>query len=270
MAELVTLISKIPVEVIKTLKNEENKQSQDVNAANKEAGHEDNFENEDFSDLQALEDEVGGTITDLIQAAVDIILFDLSTPSTTKSFDVGSSNKMTERHWDLPDSQILPNFPDAQVRELQASNIKAPAKQERKKSMVLRSPYISKYGSDSKDAVDFDKEEKLKYALMAKLTVELSTQQDYAESIVVAKNENAIANIIQEFCMPAGLPWYMVDEVYIPINYDNGFYDKTEQTDRPSLEAYKGKITQQTGLVNEIPFDVDYVQNIPKQPSDSL
>ncbi|KAM3377559.1 hypothetical protein P3S68_009972 [Capsicum galapagoense] len=51
---------------------------------------------------------------------------------------------------------------------------------------------------------------------------------------------------------------------------DNGFYDKTERTNWPSLEAYKGKITQQTGLVNEIPFDVDYVQNILQQASDSL
>ncbi|KAM3220007.1 hypothetical protein P3L10_024538 [Capsicum annuum] len=51
---------------------------------------------------------------------------------------------------------------------------------------------------------------------------------------------------------------------------DNGFYDKIERTDWPSLEAYKGKITQQTGLVNEIPFDADYAQNIPQQASDSL
>ncbi|PHU26674.1 hypothetical protein BC332_05006 [Capsicum chinense] len=152
----------------------------------------------------------------------------------------------------------------------------------------------------------------------AELAVELSMQQDYAESIVVAKNEDAIANIIQGFYMPTGLPWYMVDEVYVPINCgkefhwvlavivlkerlirvydwqsskrkkeppieiqklavilstylsDNGFYDKTEQTDWPSLEAYKGKITQQTDLVNEIQFDVDYVQNIPQQAFDSL
>ncbi|PHT30440.1 hypothetical protein CQW23_29907 [Capsicum baccatum] len=118
--------------------------------------------------------------------------------------------------------------------------------------------------------------------------------------------------------MPAGLPWYMVDVVYVLINCgkefhwvlamivlkerlirvydslsskkkkeppieiqkfavilptylsDNDFYDKTERTDWPSLEAYKGKITQQFGLVNEIPFDVDYVQNIPQQAADSL
>ncbi|KAF3615168.1 hypothetical protein FXO38_35267 [Capsicum annuum] len=186
--------------------------------------------------------------------------------------DVGASSKMNERHWDLPDSQIPPDFHDAQ------------------------------YGSGSKNSIDFDKEEKLKYAfdgytvnqdlpnelmidysqwivvgllkthsakketdnhyrlnasrlgysqldfvvaypqsrnwfyLMseckkcwndekthtryypAESAVELSTQQDYVESIVVAKNEDSIANIIHGFCMSAGLPWYMVDEVYVPIN----------------------------------------------------
>ncbi|KAM3342103.1 hypothetical protein P3S68_027069 [Capsicum galapagoense] len=71
---------------------------------------------------------------------------------------------MTERHWDLPNSQIPPDFPDNQVRKLQASKEKAPAKRQRKKSRILRSPYISKYGFGSKDAGDFNKEEKLKYA----------------------------------------------------------------------------------------------------------
>ncbi|PHT82630.1 hypothetical protein T459_11073 [Capsicum annuum] len=287
-------------------------------------------------------DEVGGIITDSIQSAVDTLLFGLSTPSTTKSLDVGASNKMIERHWDLPDSQIPPDFPDAQVRELQASKSKAPAKRERKKSRVLRSPCISKYGSGSKDAVDIDKEEKLKYAfdgyninqdlpneLMIDYSqwiivgllkthsakkkskiqlgdnyrytttscffktyvekthtryypveppVDLSMQQDYAESIVVAKKEDIIANIIQAFCVPAGLPWYMVDEVYVSINCDKEFHwvlaviVLKERLIRvyDSLSTYKGKITQQTGLVNEIPFDVDYVQNIPQQASDSL
>ncbi|KAF3631947.1 hypothetical protein FXO37_27737, partial [Capsicum annuum] len=264
-------------------------------------------------DVEDLSDEVGGTVTDSIQAAVDIIFFGLSTPSTTKSLNVCASNKMTERHWDLLDRQITPDFPDAQVRQLQASKAKAPAKRETKMSRVLRSPYISKYGSGSKDAVDFDKEEKLKYAFDGKETnkhyqvnasrlgyrqldfvvahpqsknwfylmserktcwnnehldvifyylrkkskiqlgdnyrytmaiffsktyvekththyypaepaVELSMQQDYVESIVVAKNEDVIANIIHKFCMPAGLPWYMVDEIYISINCDKEFY----------------------------------------------
>ncbi|PHT53239.1 hypothetical protein CQW23_07701 [Capsicum baccatum] len=118
--------------------------------------------------------------------------------------------------------------------------------------------------------------------------------------------------------MSVGLPWYMVDEVYVPINCgkefhwvlivivlkkrlirvydslsskrkkeppieiqklvvmpptylsDNCFYEKTERTDWPTLEAYKGRLAQQTDFVNEIPFDVNYVQNIPQQASDSL
>ncbi|KAF3681903.1 hypothetical protein FXO37_02636 [Capsicum annuum] len=37
-----------------------------------------------------------------------------------------------------------------------------------------------------------------------------------------------------------------------------------ERTDWSTLEAYKGKLSQQTGLVNEIPFVVDYVQSIPQ------
>ncbi|KAM3397168.1 hypothetical protein P3S68_000680 [Capsicum galapagoense] len=264
IAELVTLISKIPTEVIKALKNEENKQSQedkideqqqsqedgsnkqerphkedmqgslndmevsrdeksnkqhileeqqllDMNAANKEAGREDDFENEDCSDLQALEDEimayeeersdeelgkkkisdvedlsdvnvtakedvnevnlknqestnvtdvqdeVGGTITDPIQAAVDTILFGLSTPSTTKSLDV-------------------------------ALKAKAPVKRERKKSIILRSPYISKYDFGSKDAVDFDKEKKLKYAFDGyNINLDLPNELmiDYSQCIAV-------------------------------------------------------------------------------------
>ncbi|KAF3657253.1 hypothetical protein T459_32032 [Capsicum annuum] len=378
-----------------------------MNLTAKEDVNEVKLKNQESTDVTDGQDEVGGKITDSIQAAVDTILFGLSTPSTTKSMDVGASSKMTERHWDLPDSQIPPDFPDAQVRELQASKANAPAKRERKKSRVLRLPYISKYGSSSKDSVDFDKEKKLKYAFDGKETgnhyrvnvsglgysqldfviaypqsknwfylmyerktcwndehldvifyhlrkkskiqlgdnyrytttrcffksyvekthtryypakpvVELSTQQDYTESIVVGKNEDSIANIIHGFCMPAGLSWYMVDEVYVPINCgkefywvltvivlkerlicvydslsskrkkephieiqklavmlptylsDNGFYDKTERTNWPALEVYKGKIAQQTGLVHEISFDVDYVQNILQQASNSL
>ncbi|KAM3200137.1 hypothetical protein P3L10_032498 [Capsicum annuum] len=88
----------------------------------------------------------------------------MSTPSTTKSLDVGTSNKMTESKWTLSNSQFPPDFPDAQVREREVTKAKAPAKRERKKSRVLRSPYITKYGSGSKDAGNSDKEEKLKYA----------------------------------------------------------------------------------------------------------
>ncbi|PHT41148.1 hypothetical protein CQW23_20002 [Capsicum baccatum] len=297
----------------------EEQQLLDMNAADKDAGREDNFENEDCSDLQALEDvnpttkedvievnlknqkstditdvqdEVGGIITDSIQSAVDILLFGLSTLSTTTSLDVGASNKMIERHWDHPDSHIPPDFSDAQVRELQASKSKAPAKREKKKSRVLRSPYISKYGSGSKDAVDIDKEEKLKKETDNHYRVNASglgyRQLDFVVVYPQSKNWfylmferktcwNDDERLIRVYDSLSSKrkkepPIEIQKLAVMLLTYlsDNDFYYKTERTDWLSLEAYKGKITQQTGLVNEIPFDVDYVQNIPQQAFDSL
>ncbi|PHU06363.1 hypothetical protein BC332_22852 [Capsicum chinense] len=46
----------------------------------------------------------------------------------------------------------------------------------------------------------------------------ITTQQDYAQSVDVVLNEDAITNIIKGYCMPSGLPWHQVDEVYVPIN----------------------------------------------------
>ncbi|PHU00642.1 hypothetical protein BC332_30429 [Capsicum chinense] len=264
MDELVTLISKIPAEVVKELKNEENKQSQhetyakgsinvmevyrdeesnkhhfleeqqllDVNAANKDAGREDDFENEDCSDLEALEDV-----------------------NLTAKEDVNEVELKNQKFTDVTDGQIPPDFPDAQVWKLQASKENAPAKRERKKSRVLRSPYISKYGSGSKDSVDFDKEEKLKYAfdggkefhwVLAVIVLKERLIRVYDSLSSKRKKEPHIE--IQKLAVM--LPTYLLD---------NGFHDKIERTNWPSLEAYKGKIAQQTGLVNEIPFDVDYV-----------
>ncbi|PHU27154.1 hypothetical protein BC332_05486 [Capsicum chinense] len=40
---------------------------------------------------------------------------------------------------------------------------------------------------------------------------------------------------------------------------DNKFYDETSRTDWPNLETYRDKITQTTQILNEHPFDVEYV-----------
>ncbi|PHU22621.1 hypothetical protein BC332_07728 [Capsicum chinense] len=196
-------------------------------------------------------------------AAVDSILFGLSTLSTTKSLDVGSSNKMTESQWDLPDSQIPPDFPDAQ------------------------------------DSGDSDKEEKLKYAFDGNETdnhyrVNASglgyPQLDFVVAHPQSKNwfyllsecktcqnDEVLAVIVWKerlICVYDSLSSKRKKEPPIEIQKlavmlstylsDNGFYEKTERIDWPPLEAYKEKLAQQTGLVNEILFDVDYVKNIPQ------
>ncbi|PHT76121.1 hypothetical protein T459_19643 [Capsicum annuum] len=40
----------------------------------------------------------------------------------------------------------------------------------------------------------------------------------------VSQNEECLINIIKGFTITSGLPWYLVDEVYIPINYGDEFH----------------------------------------------
>ncbi|PHT51359.1 hypothetical protein CQW23_11106 [Capsicum baccatum] len=40
----------------------------------------------------------------------------------------------------------------------------------------------------------------------------------------VSQNEECLINIIKGFSIPAGLPWHLVDEVYIPINCGDEFH----------------------------------------------
>ncbi|PHU29610.1 hypothetical protein BC332_01703 [Capsicum chinense] len=129
MAELVTQISKIPAEVVKALKNEENKQ----------------LEEEKIIDQQQSQEE-------------------------------GSKKHES------------PYKEDMQVREREATKAKAPAKRKRKKSKVLMSPYITKYGSVSKDAGNFDKEEKLKYGFYGYIINQDFSNQlmtDYSQWIAI-------------------------------------------------------------------------------------
>ncbi|PHU07361.1 hypothetical protein BC332_23850 [Capsicum chinense] len=107
---------------------------------------------------EVFDDAFGVTIPNSIQEAIDALLFGLSTPSATKALDVGTPNTMSRSQWTLPDSQFLSNFPDAQVWEREAA--KAPVKRDRKKSRVFRSPYVTKFGSRSKDEGNSDNEEK--------------------------------------------------------------------------------------------------------------
>ncbi|XP_055835099.1 uncharacterized protein LOC129903571 [Solanum dulcamara] len=52
----------------------------------------------------------------------------------------------------------------------------------------------------------------------------ISTQEDMARATVTAHHERSVKNIIRGFSIPAGLPWHLVDEVYIPVNCDRDFH----------------------------------------------
>ncbi|PHU11289.1 hypothetical protein BC332_18219 [Capsicum chinense] len=44
------------------------------------------------------------------------------------------------------------------------------------------------------------------------------------QQLKVSRNEECLINIIKDFSIPAGLPWHLVDEVYIPINCGDEFH----------------------------------------------
>ncbi|PHT44837.1 hypothetical protein CQW23_13995 [Capsicum baccatum] len=417
------------------------KQSEDENIAAKKATCSEELNKHHGIDVKDLQDDVDDIITESVQDVVETLLFGLSTPSDTKKFDVVTPNIVMESQWSLSDSHIPPDFPDAQVRKIEAAKTREiktlPVKRDRKKLKVFRSPYITKFGSSSKSKGSSANEEKqmyafdgctiyeelpnqlisdysqwleiglLKYHASKKQTVnhylknapglgyplldfvvtqalsknwfylipqhntcwndkhldvifyhlrkklklqqsntysytttncffkiyiektyeryfsaietdQISTQEDYTESVIVASDEIAIPNIINGFCIPANLPWHLVDEVYVPVNCgkeyhwvltvivlkervirvydslsskrkseppteirklaamlpiylsDSNFFEKTVRIDWSTLKAYEGKIGMQTGEISHNSFDVEYVQNIPQQASDSL
>ncbi|PHU22814.1 hypothetical protein BC332_07921 [Capsicum chinense] len=74
-----------------------------------------------------------------------------------------------------------------------------------------------------------------------------------------SKRKRKLPNEIQK--LEVMLPTYLSD---------SDFFEKTERTDWSTLEAYKGKLGQQTDLISQNLFYVDYIKNIPQQAYDSL
>ncbi|KAF3671663.1 hypothetical protein FXO38_06477 [Capsicum annuum] len=69
----------------------------------------------------------------------------------------------------------------------------------------------------------------------------------------VFRNKECLINIIKGFSIPAGLPWNLIDEVYIPINCGDEFHGVLAVVDK---------------MAN--PFDVQYVNGISQQTFGSL
>ncbi|KAF3619173.1 hypothetical protein FXO38_33048 [Capsicum annuum] len=96
----------------------------------------------------------------------------------------------------------------------------------------------------------------------------------------VASVERSIFEIMQGLCIPAGIPWHLIDEVYVPINCKELFhwvlavivlkercirvYDSMKgHRDWSLLDIYKEKSDQHA-------FDVHIVDEIVQQSSGTL
>ena len=53
---------------------------------------------------------------------------------------------------------------------------------------------------------------------------DISTQEHIDRARAVSVHERSIINVMKGFSIPVELPWHLVDNVYIPINYDGDFH----------------------------------------------
>ncbi|PHT65833.1 hypothetical protein T459_30258 [Capsicum annuum] len=143
-------------------------------------------------------------------------------------------------------------------------------------------PAVDILNSEIQDFEDFSIVSPSKILRKIGLSTDLSASQPtkgrktvYFDAKTV-ENEKAITNIIKGLCISTELPWYLVDEVYVPINCNDKFHwvlvviALKNRRIRVYDSLSKDELSQRTQLVNQRPFEVEYVQNIMQQECDSL
>ncbi|PHT86670.1 hypothetical protein T459_08776 [Capsicum annuum] len=104
--------------------------------------------------------------------------------------------------------------------------------------------------------------------------IDLSSHVENVRSMKVALMERSICEIMQGLCIPAGIPWHLIDEVYADEIKElaemlstyltiSDFFEKKDRTDWSLLDAYKEKSDQHA-------FDVHIVDGIVQQSSGTL
>ncbi|PHU00766.1 hypothetical protein BC332_30553 [Capsicum chinense] len=154
---------------------------------------------------------------------------------------------------------------NSEIQDFEDFSIVSPSK-------ILRKTGLSTYISASQPT----KGRKTTYFDAKTVEVTSNVNCDEVKSSIQYYNEEAITNIIKGLCIPTELPWYLVDEVYVPMNCNDKFHWVLVviALKNRRIHVYdslsKDKLSQRTQLVNQRPFEVEYVQNIMQQECDSL
>ncbi|KAF3675986.1 hypothetical protein FXO38_04514 [Capsicum annuum] len=185
-------------------------------------------QNSDYSKVQNLEnihedhsDEYLSTLSESAQLEIDAIMQGLAAPVDDVLLEVVKSVDERVNLHSLSDSQISSNYPDSVVAA-HLAHIDVIFYHLRKKSK-LRTDQEYRFTTTNYFFKNYVEKTYRSYYPNDSDTI-LSTQKDYAESVVMANNENAVNNIIKEFSILALLPWHLVDEVYVPMNCNQNFH----------------------------------------------
>ncbi|XP_047250063.1 uncharacterized protein LOC124885855 [Capsicum annuum] len=202
------------------------------------------------TNLKDLQDDVNATIMESVQDALDARIFGLSTPLNTNKFNIVTPNLVTKSQWSLPDSQFSPDFPGAQVRELEASK--------ERERYAFDGSTISE---DLPNQLISDYSQLIEIGLLKYHASKKQTDNYYL------KNAPGLGYPLLNFIVAQALSknWF-----YLMSQPKMCWNDETERIDWSTLKAYERKLGLQTGEISHSPFDVEYVQNIPQQASDSL
>ncbi|KAG5601423.1 hypothetical protein H5410_032793 [Solanum commersonii] len=106
----------------------------------------------------------------------------------------------------------------------------------------------------------------------------ISTQEHIDRTSAVSVYERSITNIIKGFEIPAALPWHLVGDVYIRLIRDGQFHwvllllSENDDKGRTSFVDCDGYKDNNSGslLEAQVPFMVEFAQDIMQQKSDSL
>ncbi|PHT55209.1 hypothetical protein CQW23_03695 [Capsicum baccatum] len=206
------------------------------------------------------------------------------------------------------------NAPTASVKEMTSKRGVIPSKRISYPYTLLEIKAAKRRRKDTSKASSNIEKSKIAMLLSLSCTdvqcVRVTGEQHESKKPEVFQNEERLANIIKDFSILIGLPWHLIDEVYIPINYGDEFhcvltvvilkerlirvYDSILRRRRcgPSSEIQKlAKILptclDMSGLLDQKvgtdwstieayqykmgnPFDVQYVEGIAQQTISSL
>ncbi|PHT66281.1 hypothetical protein T459_30706 [Capsicum annuum] len=252
--------------------------------------------------------DYSSTLPESAQVELDVILKVIASPVDDVPIEVVPPAEPIVNQHDISDSQFSLDFPDVVVVTHQVA--KTPTKivkRIRTRSKVFKSPYTTEYTSGSKAIEDQIEEQKQQLAFDGFLisdTMSSSVIEEFKQWVEEKKYDDDHYKAKSSYdddhykAKSSSLGVYEIDfvdrriRVYDSLSRrrntksiteiqklakmlptylsDSKFYDETSRTDWPNLKTYRDKITQTTQILNEHPFDVEYVQHIMQQECDSV
>ncbi|KAF3631979.1 hypothetical protein FXO38_26361 [Capsicum annuum] len=232
IAELKTLISNMPAEVFKALKKEENKESL---YEDEDKGSVIEITNDEPSVLEPMETE----IQDCVHIHTECPTITEDEHMTDKEEGREEESKNTHSN-DMEDIsvELIPNKEEVGLEDLKKEH----------------GPVM--------DELILDKE-KASIEDLRKDHRPVMDEHFAAKEACCAEELN-----IHHSTNVKDLQWLEIG--LLKYHASNDFFEKTKRIDRSTPKAYEGKLDLQTGEISHNPFDVEYVQNIPQQVSDSM